>query len=59
MRSVLVVSEWYLDGKEKIDSRLRGNDIWGGGNDKWGKCINTCEKIPSGKPYTIRILDGQ
>jgi len=23
----LVVSEWYLDGKEKIDSNFRGNDI--------------------------------
>ena len=33
LRDVLVVSEWYLDGKEKIDSRLRGNDIWGGRND--------------------------
>jgi len=26
LQSVLVVSEWYLDEKEKIDSRLRGND---------------------------------
>jgi len=33
---VLLVSEWYLDGKEKIDSHFRGNDIWGGGNDIWG-----------------------
>jgi len=27
----------YLDGKEKIDSRLRGND-------KWEKCVNPLGK---------------
>ena len=27
LRDVLVISEWYSDGKEKIDSRFRGNDI--------------------------------
>jgi len=31
LRDLLVVAEWYSDGKEKTDSRLRGNDIWGGG----------------------------
>jgi hypothetical protein len=35
LRGVLVVSELYLDEKEKIDSRLRGNDIWRSGNDIW------------------------
>ena len=34
MYQLLVYGKQYLYGKEKIDSRFRGNDIWRGGNDR-------------------------
>jgi len=51
--SVLVVREWYLDGKEKIDSRFRGNDIWRSGNDIWSNEI----AAPSSKAHHNRGIN--
>ena len=70
LRDVLVVSEWYLDGKGKIDSRLLRNDIWGRMTEelkltiftyKWRKCGKNMEKcsleslIKQGFPSTSKI----
>jgi len=50
LRDVLVVSEWYLDGKGKIDSRLPRNDRGIKANNiylQMGKMWKKCGKMPS------------